>query len=258
MPHHAQMLSTFKVLDLFTNDEMAQKICSSFEDPDIVLAINELAKVSRAHQQEEQEICLARHQSCVRQTMTTILLDQLQSWGFERELYDVLKENAVPSCPLPACPPAYRQSVRFSPIIDNSPSPQISPSASTPSRSPIPTPTPRRSPKTMTRQRSLSTASSSTTNCSTSTTSVTCYNAANPDIFAQDAPSSNASTATNTHPDILSETAAITQKTSNTLTPIMEELTRIFLTMPELPTPQVNHMETIEATEVMDFTPSEA
>ncbi|PPQ87606.1 hypothetical protein CVT25_005928 [Psilocybe cyanescens] len=60
------------------------------------------------------------------------------------------------------------------------------------------------------------------------------------------------------HPDIPSETAVITQKTSNTLTPIMEELTRIFLTTPELPTPQANHTETIELTEVMDFTPSEA
>ncbi|PPQ93464.1 hypothetical protein CVT25_008542 [Psilocybe cyanescens] len=137
--------------------------------PDTIFAINELAKVSRAHQQEEREICLARQRSRVRQTMATALLDQLQSWGLERELYDVLREHrsksstvqklSVPSLidppfqsAVPARPPAYRRAVQFSPIIDNSPSPQISPPASTPSRSPIPTPTPRRSRNTTTHQ----------------------------------------------------------------------------------------------------------
>ncbi|PPQ92743.1 hypothetical protein CVT25_003735 [Psilocybe cyanescens] len=65
VPRYAQTLSTFEALDLFADNETAQKICSYFEDPDTVLAIDELAKVSRAHQQEEREICLARHQSCV-------------------------------------------------------------------------------------------------------------------------------------------------------------------------------------------------
>ncbi|PPQ91842.1 hypothetical protein CVT25_000826 [Psilocybe cyanescens] len=55
-------------------------------------------------------------------------------------------------------------------------------------------------------------------------------NAVNPDTFTLNAPSSSAFTATDTHPDIPSETAATTQKMSNTLTPIMEELTRIFST----------------------------
>ncbi|PPQ93468.1 hypothetical protein CVT25_005297 [Psilocybe cyanescens] len=202
VPSHAQTLSTFKALDLFADDETAQKICSYFEDPDTVLALNELAKVSRAHQQEEREICLARHQSCVRQTMATVLLDKLQSWGLEREIEDMLwkhrresptvqklsifpltsfhLQNTIPSRPLPARPPAYRRAVRFSPVIDNSPSPQISPPTSTPSRSPIPTPTPQRSPKTATHQRSSSTTSSSTTNCSMSATSVTCFQCGEP------------------------------------------------------------------------------
>ncbi|PPQ94728.1 hypothetical protein CVT25_007630 [Psilocybe cyanescens] len=172
MPRYAQTLSTFKAIDLFADNETAQKIGSYFEDPDIILAIDELAKVSRAHQQEEQEISLARHQSRVRQTMATILLDQLQSWGLEREIHDMLRkhrcespmtrkpsvfpltstplQSAVPSRPLPAHPPAYRQAVQFSLIVDNSP--QISPPTSTPSRSPAPMPPPRRSPKTTTRQ----------------------------------------------------------------------------------------------------------
>ncbi|PPQ95173.1 hypothetical protein CVT25_013126 [Psilocybe cyanescens] len=189
----------------------------------------------------------------IAKTMATVLLDKLQSWGLEREIEDVLwkhhresstvrklsifpltsfhLQNAVPSRPLPARPPAYCQAVRFSPVIDNLPSPQILPPASTPSRSPIPTPTPRQSPKTTT---------------------------LNPDTFAQNALSSNASTAINTHLDTPFETAATTQKTSNTLTPIMEELTKIFSTTPESPTPQANHTETIELTEEMDFTPSEA
>ncbi|PPQ95149.1 hypothetical protein CVT25_013285 [Psilocybe cyanescens] len=234
VPRHFQTLSTPEVMNLLADDETAQNICSQFEDPDIVLAIDKLAKVSRAHQQEEREIRLARHRSCVRQSMATILLDRLQSWGFERELYDVLKEirresptvqklsvfsststplqSAVPSRPLPARPPAYHRTVRFSPIIDNSP--QVLPPASSPSRSPVPTSPPRRSPKTMTRQRSSSNASS---------------------------------TATTT-----------AQKTANTLTSIIEELMTIFSTTQELPTPQANHTETVEATEAMDFTPSEA
>ncbi|PPQ91841.1 hypothetical protein CVT25_000825 [Psilocybe cyanescens] len=53
IPCYAQTLSTFEALDLFANDETAQKICSYFEDPDTILAIDKLAKVSRAHQQEE-------------------------------------------------------------------------------------------------------------------------------------------------------------------------------------------------------------
>ncbi|PPQ93522.1 hypothetical protein CVT25_005368 [Psilocybe cyanescens] len=261
IPRYAQTLSTPKAIDLFANDETAQKIGSYFEDPDIIFAIDELAKVSRAHQQEEREIRLARQRTRIRETMATALLDQLQSWGLERELYDVLREyrnrsptvrkpsvpslidppfqSAVPSRPLPARPPAYHRAVQFSPIIDNSPSLQISPSASTPSRSPIPTPTPRRPQNPTTPQRRRSRA----------------INAANLDIFAQDAPDSNASTVTDTHPDIPSETAATTQKTSNMLIPIMEELKKIFSTTPELPTPQANHTETTEPTEVMDVTP---
>ncbi|PPQ93579.1 hypothetical protein CVT25_001192 [Psilocybe cyanescens] len=162
VPCYAQTLSTFEALDLFADNEMAQKICSYFEDPDTILAIDDLAKVSRAHQQEEQEICLARLRSRAQQTMATVLLDQLQSWGLEREIHDVLRkhccksptarkpsifsltstplQNAVPSHPLPARPPAYCRSVRFSPVIDNSP--QISPPTSTPLRSPVPTPLP--------------------------------------------------------------------------------------------------------------------
>ncbi|PPQ88850.1 hypothetical protein CVT25_010323 [Psilocybe cyanescens] len=188
VPRYAQTLSTPEVINLLANDETAQKICSQFEDPDIILAIDELAKVSRAQQQEEQEIRLARQRSHVRDTMATILLDQLQSWGFERELYDVLKEiccesptvqklsvfsftstplqNAVPSRPLPARPPAYRRTV--------------SPPASTPSRSPVPMSPPRQSPKTMTRQQSSSNASSTTMSHSMSTTSVTCYHCGEP------------------------------------------------------------------------------
>ncbi|PPQ93912.1 hypothetical protein CVT25_007636 [Psilocybe cyanescens] len=65
VPCYAQTLSTFKALDLFADNEMAQKICSYFEDPDTILAIDELAKVSRAHQQEEREIHLARLRSRV-------------------------------------------------------------------------------------------------------------------------------------------------------------------------------------------------
>ncbi|PPQ93544.1 hypothetical protein CVT25_000152 [Psilocybe cyanescens] len=60
---YAQTLSTFEALDLFADDKTAQKICSYFEDPDTILAIDELAKVSRAHQQEEREIHLARLRS---------------------------------------------------------------------------------------------------------------------------------------------------------------------------------------------------
>ncbi|PPQ94729.1 hypothetical protein CVT25_007707 [Psilocybe cyanescens] len=203
IPRYAQTLSTPEALDLFADDETAQKVCSYFEDPDIVLAIDHLAKVSRAYQQEEREIRLARQRSRIRQGMATTLLEQLQSWGLEREMYNVLREyrsrsptvrkpsvpslinppfqNAVPSRPLPARPPAYHRAVRFSPIVDNSPSLQISPPASTPSRSPIPTPTPRRPRNPTTRQRSSSTASSSATNRSTSTTSsVTCYQCGEP------------------------------------------------------------------------------
>ncbi|PPQ93910.1 hypothetical protein CVT25_007637 [Psilocybe cyanescens] len=128
------------------------------------------------------------------------LLDQLQLWGLEREIHNVLRkhcresptaqklsifpltnnplQNAVPSCPLPARPPAYHRAVRFSPVIDDSP--QISPPTSTPSRSPVPTPPPRQSPKTTTRQRSSSNASSTTMNRSTSTTLVTCYHCGEP------------------------------------------------------------------------------
>ncbi|PPQ92458.1 hypothetical protein CVT25_010073 [Psilocybe cyanescens] len=65
IPCYAQMLSTPEALDLFANDKTAQKICSYFEDPDIVLTIDHLAKVSRAYQQEEREIHLARQQSRV-------------------------------------------------------------------------------------------------------------------------------------------------------------------------------------------------
>ncbi|PPQ86302.1 hypothetical protein CVT25_005645 [Psilocybe cyanescens] len=81
--------------------------------------------------------------------------------------------------------------------------------------------------------------------------------AESPDTFAPNAPSSNAFTATDMHLDIPSKTVATTQKLSNTLTPIMEELTRIFSTMPKSQTPQANHMETIELVQIMDFTPSE-
>ncbi|PPQ93193.1 hypothetical protein CVT25_007797 [Psilocybe cyanescens] len=159
VPCYAQTLSTFEVLDLFADDKTAQKICSYFEDPDTILAIDELAK--------------------------------------------------------------------------------ISPPASTPSRSPIPMHLPQRSPKTTTRPQSSSNTLSATTNHLTSATS-------------------SAFTATDMHPDIPSETVAITQKTSNTLTPIMEELMRIFSTTPELQMSQANHTETIELKEIMDFTPSEA
>ncbi|PPQ86303.1 hypothetical protein CVT25_005644 [Psilocybe cyanescens] len=53
IPCYAQTLSTFEALELFANDKTAQEICLSFEDPDTILAIDELAKVARAHQQEE-------------------------------------------------------------------------------------------------------------------------------------------------------------------------------------------------------------
>ncbi|PPQ90069.1 hypothetical protein CVT25_000138 [Psilocybe cyanescens] len=93
MPCYAQTLSTFEALDLFADDERAQKICLYFEDPDTILAINKLAKVSRAHQQEEQDIRLARLRSCARQTIAMVLLDQLQSWGLEREIHDMLRKH---------------------------------------------------------------------------------------------------------------------------------------------------------------------
>ncbi|PPQ94397.1 hypothetical protein CVT25_002726 [Psilocybe cyanescens] len=93
VPCYAQTLSTFEALDLFADDETAQKICSYFEHPDTILAIDNLVKVARAHQQEEQEIRLARLRSRARQTMATILLDQLQSWGLEREIHDVLRKH---------------------------------------------------------------------------------------------------------------------------------------------------------------------
>ncbi|PPQ94120.1 hypothetical protein CVT25_010527 [Psilocybe cyanescens] len=80
----------------------------------------------------------------------------------------------------------------------------------------------------------------------------------NPDTFDPNAPSSSVSIATNMHLDILSEIVATTQRTTNTLTPIMEELTKIFSTTPESQTPQVNHMGTNELKEAIDFTPSEA
>ncbi|PPQ93543.1 LOW QUALITY PROTEIN: hypothetical protein CVT25_000151 [Psilocybe cyanescens] len=82
--------------------------------------------------------------------------------------------------------------------------------------------------------------------------------AENPDIFNPNAPSSSAFTATDMHLGILSEIVATTQRTTNTLTPIMEELMKIFSTTPELQTPQANHTGTNELEEVMDFTPSEA
>ncbi|PPQ92004.1 hypothetical protein CVT25_004660 [Psilocybe cyanescens] len=82
--------------------------------------------------------------------------------------------------------------------------------------------------------------------------------AENQNTFAPNAPSSSAFTATDMHLDILSEIVATTQRTTNTLTPIMEELTRIFSMTPELQTPQANHMETNELVKAMDFTPSEA
>ncbi|PPQ92040.1 hypothetical protein CVT25_005275, partial [Psilocybe cyanescens] len=247
VPSHARTLSTFEALDLFADEETAQKICLYFEDPDTVLALNELAKVSRAHQQEERDIRLARHRSRVRQTMATVLLDKLQSWGLEREIEDVLwkhcresptvrkpsvfpltsfhLQNTVPSQPLPARPPAYHFASRLNDLQKQQLVNEARPLLHLLQR-------------IAQRAQHWSRA----------------FNAANLDIFAQDAPNSNASTATNTHPDIPSETAAITQKTSNTLTPIMEELTRIFSTTPESPTPQANHTETIEPTEVMDFT----
>ncbi|PPQ95798.1 hypothetical protein CVT25_000715 [Psilocybe cyanescens] len=45
IPCYAQTLSTFKAIDLFANDETAQKICSYFEDPDTVFAIDKLVKI---------------------------------------------------------------------------------------------------------------------------------------------------------------------------------------------------------------------
>ncbi|PPQ95135.1 hypothetical protein CVT25_010626 [Psilocybe cyanescens] len=133
VPRYTQTMLTFEALDLFADDETAQKICSYFEDPDTTLAIDDLAKVARAHQQKEREIRLARLQSRARQTMATILLDQLQSWGLEREIHDMLRthrhksptvrklsvfpststpfQNTVSSRPLPARPPAYSRAV---------------------------------------------------------------------------------------------------------------------------------------------------
>ncbi|PPQ94961.1 hypothetical protein CVT25_003933 [Psilocybe cyanescens] len=173
VPRYTQTLSTFKALDLFADDETAQKICLYFEDPDTILAIDDLAKVSRAHQQEEQEIRLARLRFCLPPPLPRDLL------SLRLYLNDLQKQQLV--------------------------------------------------------------------------------NEARPMLhtFAPNAPSSSAFTATNTHPDIPSETAATTQTTSNTLTPIMEELTRIFSTMPESRTPQANHTETNELIEKMGFTPSE-
>ncbi|PPQ93987.1 hypothetical protein CVT25_012782 [Psilocybe cyanescens] len=267
VPRYAQMLSTPEAINLLADDETAQKICSQFEDPDIVLAIDELAKVSRAQQQEEREIRLARHRSRVRDTMATILLDQLQSWGFERELYDVLKEirresptvqkltpfllvRFLPVLPLIIELYDFRRSLTIShrfrllpPLpqdlpflrlhLDDLQKQQLANEAR---------PTLRQLQRVAQRARRRSPATI----------------VENPDTFGPNAPSSNASTVTNTHLDILSEIAATTQRTTNTLTPIIEELTTIFSTTPESPTPQANHTETIEAAEVMNFTPSEA
>ncbi|PPQ93142.1 hypothetical protein CVT25_003524 [Psilocybe cyanescens] len=231
VPRYAQTLSTPEVINLLADDETAQKICSQFEDPDIVLAIDELAKVSRAQQQEEQEICLARHRS------PTILLDQLQSWGFERELYDVLKEihHESPTVRKPfRLPPPLPQDLPFLRLhLDNLQKQRLANEAC---------PTLHQLQRVALRARHQSPATI----------------VENPDTFDPNAPSSSASTVTDTHLDILSEIAATTQRTTNTLTPIIEELTTIFLTTLELPTPQANHMETIEAAEVMNFTPSEA
>ncbi|PPQ88724.1 hypothetical protein CVT25_009664 [Psilocybe cyanescens] len=233
VPRYAQTLSTFEALDLFADDETAQKICSYFKDPDTILAIDELAKVSRAHQQEEQEIRLARLRSCAQQTMATVLLDQLQSWGLEREIHDVLRKHCHESPTtfrLP--PPLPRDLLSLCLHLDdlqkqrsvNEVRPMLRRLQQITQRAQ------RRSPATI---------------------------VVNPDTFAPNAPSSNAFTATDTHPDTPSKTVATTQRTSNTLTPIMEELTRIFSTTPESQTPQANHMETNELVEMMDFTPSE-
>ncbi|PPQ93210.1 hypothetical protein CVT25_007647 [Psilocybe cyanescens] len=252
VPCHFQTLLTPKVMNLLADDETAQNICSQFEDPDIVLAIDKLAKVSRAHQQEEQEIRLARHWSRVRQTMATILLDQLQSWGFERELYDVLKEihresptvvlsllvlfplALLPIVELFCLPPPLPQDLLFLHLhLDDLQKQQLANEAR---------PVLHQLQQVALRAQHRSHA----------------ITVENPDTFNPNALCSSASTVTDTHQDILSEIAATAQKTANTLTPIIEELTMIFSTTLESPTPQVNHTETIEAAEVMDFTPSEA
>ncbi|PPQ91512.1 hypothetical protein CVT25_008909 [Psilocybe cyanescens] len=238
VPRYAQTLSTPEALDLFANDKTAQKICSYFEDPDIILAINKLAKVSRAHQQEEQEIRLARHRSCVRQTMATILLDQLQSWGLERELYDVLKEyhrksptprklsvfsltstplqNAVPSRPLPARFTSRLHSLKIS--------------------------------------RSYASTSTISKNNDLPMKLVQHFVNYNESLNERDVGHLLPLRRTRTH----STQMPPVQRTTNTLTPIMEELMRIFSTTPESQTPQANHTGTNELEEVIDFTPSEA
>ncbi|PPQ91241.1 hypothetical protein CVT25_000302 [Psilocybe cyanescens] len=267
VPRYAQMLSTFEALDLFANDETAQKICLYFEDPDTILAIDELAKVSRAHQQEEREIHLARHRSRVRQTMATILLDQLQSWGLERELYDVLKEYC---CESPtAQKPMLFLLVCFLPIllliVEQY---NFRRSLTIRHRFHLLPPLPQDLPSLCLHLDDLQKQQLINKACPTlcqlqriaqqAQRRSPAIIAEDPDTFAPNAPSSSAFTATNTHLDILSEIAATTQRSTSTLTPIMEELTRIFSTTPESQTPLVNHMGTNELEEMIDFTPSEA
>ncbi|PPQ95106.1 hypothetical protein CVT25_011510, partial [Psilocybe cyanescens] len=258
VPRHFQTLSTPKVMDLLADDETAQNICSQFEDPDIVLAIDELAKVSRAHQQEEQEIRLARHRSRVRQSMATILLDRLQSWGFERELYDVLKEirRESPTVQKPVLSLLVLFPLALPPIVELY---NFRRSLTIHHRFRLPPPLPQDLPflhrhlGDLQKQRLANEAH--TMLCQLQRVALQAQRRShaitveNLDTFDPNALCSNASTVIDTHQDILSEIAATAQKTANTLTPIIEELTTIFSTMQESPTPQANHTETVEATE---------
>ncbi|PPQ94055.1 hypothetical protein CVT25_007504 [Psilocybe cyanescens] len=168
--------------------------------------------------------------------MATVLLDQLQSWGLEREIHD-RKNLPLYKAPfllvpfLPALLPIVKQyNFRQSLTIHR--------------RFHLPPPLPQDLPSlrlhldNLQKQRLVNEAcptlcqlqqiAQRTQHWSPAT------NVVNPDTFAPSAPNSSAFTATDTHPDIPSVTVATTQEMSNTLTPIMEELTRIFSMTPEL------------------------
>ncbi|PPQ91729.1 hypothetical protein CVT25_012924, partial [Psilocybe cyanescens] len=234
VPRHFQTLSTPEVMDLLADDETAQNICSQFKDPDIVLAIDELAKVSRAHQQEE-------HQSHVQQSMATILLDRLQLWGFERELYDVLKEIRCesPTVRKPVLSLLVLFPLALLPIVE---------------LFCLPPPLPQDLPflhhhlEDLQKQRLTNEARPMLRRLQRVALQAQHRSHAitveNLDTFDPNALYSNASTVIDMHQDILSEIAATAQKTANTLTPIIEELMTIFSTTQESPTPQANHTET--------------